>query len=183
VVLVGHSLGALVTLTVAHLAPESVRALIANDPPLLGDDLGITDYPDAQEWFKWVYETVRNQPRFEQVLARCEALAPGASEIDLQEMAEQVSGVAPGTVSAALTDHQKGGYDLQAGLRTIHCPALLLYGDFEQGSVVREKDAAQFKQLVPQAVVRKFPKGDHMLWWEQAETRKKYVQEFLSTID
>jgi len=183
VVLVGHSLGALVTLTVAHLAPESVRALIANDPPLLGDDLGITDYPDAQGWFSWVYETVKDQPSFEQVLASCAALIPEASAADLQEMAEQVSGVAPGTVSVALNDHQKEGYDLQAGLRTIRRPALLLYGDISQGSVVRDKDAAEFKQLIPQAVVHKFLKGDHMLWWEQAETRRRIVQEFLAKID
>jgi pimeloyl-ACP methyl ester carboxylesterase len=73
-VLVGHSLGALVTLTVSHLAPEFVCALIANDSPLLGNDLGITDYPDAQGWFSWVYQTIKDQPSFKQVLASCKAL-------------------------------------------------------------------------------------------------------------
>jgi pimeloyl-ACP methyl ester carboxylesterase len=183
VVLVGHSLGALITLAVAHLAPESLRALIANDPPLLGDDLGISDYPDAQEWFSWVYQAVKDQPSFEQVLANCAALNPGASQADLQEMAEQISGVASGTVRVALDNRQKEGYDLQAGLRSIRCPALLLYGDFEKGSVVREKDAAQFKQLVPQAMIAKIPNGNHMLWWEELEKRRKYVQEFLRTIE
>lgn len=183
VVLVGHSLGALVTLTVAHLAPESVRALIANDPPLLGADLGITDYPDAKGWFNWVYETVKDQPSFEQVLASCAELNPGARQVDLQEMAEHVSGVAPGTIRIALDDRQKEGYDLHAGLRRIRCPALLLYGDRHQGSVVRDQDAVEFKQLVPQAALHKFHKGDHMLWWEQAETRQRIVQEFLNKID
>ena len=183
IVLVGHSLGALVTLAVAHLAPERLRALIANDPPLLGDDLGITDYPDAQGWFSWVYETVKHQPSFAQLLVSCAELNPGAKQADLQEMAEHISGVAPGTVRIALDDRQKEGYDLHAGIRTIRCPALLLYGDRDQGSVVQDQDAVEFKQLVPQAVVHKFHKGDHMLWWEQAETRKRIVQEFLNDIE
>jgi len=182
-VLAGHSLGALVTLTVGHLFPAHVRALIANDPPLLGDDLNLVDYPDAQAWFTWVYETVKDQPSFEQVLASCEALNPDASEADLREIAERVSGVAPGTVKIALDDHQKDGYDLQVGLRTIRCPTLLLYGDFECGSVVREQDAVEFKRLVPQATVVKIPNGNHMLWWEEAEKRRKYVQEFLRAIE
>ncbi|MFC1997684.1 alpha/beta fold hydrolase [Chloroflexota bacterium] len=182
VVLVGHSLGALVTLTVAHLAPDRVRALIANDPPLLGDDLRIADYPEARGWFSWVYETMKDQPTFEQVLERGEAINPEASQAELQDMAEQVFGVALGTVKIALDDRQKEGYDLHAGLRTIDCPAMLLYGDYEDSSVVREKDTAEFRQLVPKAVIHKFEHGTHMLWWEEAETRKKYVREFLSKI-
>jgi pimeloyl-ACP methyl ester carboxylesterase len=183
VVLVGHSLGALITLAVAHLAPERLRALIANDPPLLGDDLGISDFPDAQEWFSWVYQAVRDHPSFEQVMASCAALNPGTNQAELHEMAEQISGVAPGTVRAALDDRQKEGYDLHAALQTIRCPTLLLYGDRNQGSVVRDKDAVEFKQLIPQAVVHKFHKGDHMLWWKQSETRKRIVQEFLNHIE
>ena len=182
VVLVGHSLGALVTLTVAHLAPECMRALIANDPPLLGDDLEIDDSPAAMQWFSFVYETVKDNPSFEQVLERCAAFNPEASPSDLQAMAGQIFGVAPGTVRAALDDRIKEGYDLHAGLQTIRCPAMLLYGDIELGAAVRNQDADDFKRLVPQAVIHKFDKGTHMLWWEQAETRKKYVQEFLNTI-
>jgi pimeloyl-ACP methyl ester carboxylesterase len=182
VVLVGHSLGALVTLTVAQMAPELVRALVANDPPLLGRDLGIDNYPEAQGWFAWVYEIVKDQPTFEQVLARCEADNPEASQADLRALAEQVSGVTPGTVLAALEDRQKGDLDFHNELRIIGCPAMLLYGDFEDGSVVREKDAAEFKRLVRQAVVRKIPNGTHMLWWEEADTRRRHVKEFLDEL-
>jgi pimeloyl-ACP methyl ester carboxylesterase len=182
VVLVGHSLGALVTLTVAHLAPESVHALIANDPPLLGKDLEVEDSPGAIPWFSFVYETVKDNPSFEQVLERCAAINPQASATELQAIAGQVFGVAPGTVKAALENRVMHGYDLHAGMRTIRCPTLLLYGDIELGAAVSEQDADTFKQLVPQAVIHKFENGTHMLWWEQTETRKKYLQEFLNTV-
>lgn len=182
VVLVGHSLGALVTLTVAHLAPESVRALIANDPPLLGNDLKVEDSSGANQWFSFVYETVKDNPTFEQVLERCAVINPEASPADLQAMAGQVFGVAPGTVKAALEDRVKEGYDLHAALRTIRCPALLLYGDSAFEAAVRDQDAETFKRLIPQAVTHKFEQGTHMFWWEQAETRKKVVREFLSTL-
>ena len=81
-----------------------------------------------------------------------------------------------------MEERQKEGYDLEAGLKTIRCPTLLLYGDFEQGSVVREKDARRFQQLVPQAVVRQIANGDHMLWWGYPEVTRRYIDEFLATI-
>ena len=182
VVLVGHSLGALVTLAAAHLAPDCVRAVIANDPPLLGDDLQIDDYPWAKQWFSWVYKTVKGGPSFEQVMAACQVENPEAGEADLQAQAEQVFGVAPGTVQVALEDRQKEGYDLHKALREIRCPTLLLYGDFEHGSVVRDRDASEFKQLVQQAVIANIPGGSHSFWWEQADTTRQHVQEFLSVI-
>jgi pimeloyl-ACP methyl ester carboxylesterase len=95
------------------------------------------------------------------------------------DMAKSVLGVAPGTVRAALEDTSKQGYNLEGAMRMIQCPTLLIYGDFTAGSVVREKDAARFKQLVPQAMIRKIPGGNHMLWWEQAGIRQRFVQEFI----
>jgi pimeloyl-ACP methyl ester carboxylesterase len=182
VVLVGHSLGGLVTLATAFRAPEMVRALTANDPPLLGVDLRIDDYPWAKLWFSWVYETMKPNPSFEQVLAVCKAANPNAGEADLQAMAERVYEVAPGTVKIALEDRQKENFDLPAALQQIICPALLLYGDFESGSAVRDRDAHEFQELVPQSVVCKIPGGNHGFWWEQADITRVYVQEFLSKV-
>jgi pimeloyl-ACP methyl ester carboxylesterase len=59
---------------------------------------------------------------------------------------------------------------------------LLLYGDFESGSVVREQDVREFQRMVPHAVVRKVPGGSHGLWWEQPETTRRLVKEFLNSI-
>ena len=182
VVLVGHSLGALVTLACTKSGPEYLRAVIANDPPLLGDDLGIDDYPGAKAWFSWVYETIKGNPDFENVLDACKSMNPGGSEAELQAQAEQVFGVAAGTVKGALEDQQKTGFDTRAMLQSIRCPALLLYGDFSQGSVVRDQDAEEFKQLVPHGVVKKVPGGSHGFWWEQPDVTRQHVREFLSTI-
>jgi pimeloyl-ACP methyl ester carboxylesterase len=183
VVLVGHSLGALVTLSVAHLSPNNVRALIANDPPLLSEDAKIDDYPMANQWFTWVFETMKNKPNFEQVLESCKAIETKAREADLQAMAAQVIGVSPGTVKAALENRIKDGYDLPSGLRKIDCPALLLYGDFALDAAVRDSEAALFKQLIPQAVIHKFENGTHMFWWEEPEKRKRHLDDFLTAID
>jgi pimeloyl-ACP methyl ester carboxylesterase len=163
VVLAGHSLGGLVTLATASRVPEMVRALIANDPPLLGVDLRIDDYP----WAK---------------MSACKADNPNAGEADLRAMAERVYEVAPGTVKIALEDRQKENFDLPAALKHITCPALLLYGDLESGSAVRDRDAQEFQELVPQSVVRKIPGGNHGFWWEQADITRGYVLEFLSKV-
>jgi len=183
VVLAGHSTGALTTLAVAAIAPDTVRAIIANDPPLLGPDLGIDDFPGPKMWFSWVYETVKDSPTFKQVLEACKSANPEAPENELSGMAHQVAGVAPGTVLNALEDHHLDGIDLQAALARIECPTLMLYGDLESGSVVRERDAQEFQRLVPQAVVRRIPEGSHGLWWEQADLVRGYVREFLRSIE
>jgi pimeloyl-ACP methyl ester carboxylesterase len=183
VVLAGHSTGALTTLAVAASAPDTVRAIIANDPPLLSPDLHLDDFSDPKEWFTWVYETVKDSPTFEQVLEACKDANPDASENELHDMAQQVSGVAPGTVLNALEDRHLDGIDLQAALARIACPTLLLYGDLESGSVVRERDAREFQRLVPQAVVRRIPEGSHMLWWEQADLVRGHIEEFLRSIE
>jgi pimeloyl-ACP methyl ester carboxylesterase len=183
VVLVGHSTGALVTLAVAASAPDTVRAIIANDPPLLGADVGIDDFPGPKMWFTFVYETVKGKPTIEQVLAACKLAQPEAEGEQLQEIAQQVSGVAPGAVLNALEDRHLEGLDLQKNLGKIKCPTLMLYGDLEFGSVVREQDAQEFQRLIPQAVVRKIEGGSHMLWWEQAVVTRKHVEAFCAALD
>jgi pimeloyl-ACP methyl ester carboxylesterase len=187
VVLAGHSTGALTTLAVAASAPDTVRAIIANDPPFLAPDLSIDDFPGPKMWFTWVYETVKDSPTFDQahferVLEACKDANPDAPENELRDMARQVAGVAPGTVLNALEDRHLDGIDLQAALARIECPTLLLYGDLESGSAVREQDAREFQRLVPQAVVHHIPEGSHVLWWEQAELVRGHVGDFLSSI-
>src|SRR4051794_33061799 len=127
-VVMGHSLGALTALGVAAQAPEQTRAIVLLDPPLYLRELPTTAREEAGQWFAWVRDTMTTASSLEDVAARCREIMPDLSDAGIQEVAEQVSHVAPGTVDVALQNRLFEGFDLEAALGRIACPTLLLYG-------------------------------------------------------
>jgi pimeloyl-ACP methyl ester carboxylesterase len=178
-VLMGHSLGALTAMATAPLAPGRVRALVLVDPPLTTRNAPVSILPEAANWFRWVYETVQGGPTFDQVLERCRSMAPDLPPAELQGMAANLHGIAPGTVGVALQDRLLEGLDPDQVVRQIQCPVLLMRGDFSRGAAIRDEDATWFQTQSPHARIIQIPDGTHMFLWEQPETSLAHIHAFL----
>ena len=182
-VLLAHSLGALIALGVASKTPECVRALALLDPPLIVRNTTVEVYPRVKNWFDWVYETMKSAPSYENVVARYRELAPDADKALINAVALNVYSVAPEAVSMAHQDNRlMAGFDLERTVQTVGCPTLLLRGEWQHGSTIRDKDAEWFQAKIPHARIIQIAKGSHHFLWKQMEVTIEFIQSFLQTV-
>jgi pimeloyl-ACP methyl ester carboxylesterase len=181
-ILLGHSLGALTALGATADLPEHVRALVLLDPPLFNRNLSIEATPEFKGWFSWVYETTTAAQSYADILVRCREMAPDADETAIRAMADNVSCIAPETVGIALHDQLLEGFDLERALQHVTCPTLLIRGDWDHGSAIRDEDADLVQANTPQATIVQLPKAGHLFFLEQMETTTQHVMTFLQSL-
>ncbi|MGO9412922.1 MAG: alpha/beta fold hydrolase [Spirochaetia bacterium] len=178
-VLLGHSLGALTALLCAAEKLNMVRGLILLDPPVYVRNAPVGIHSGVADWFGWVHETMKDHPTLDQVVEACRLREPDAGEDGLRAMALRVSRVDAGTVGAALEDRMGAGVDMDAALKKLRCPTLVLRGEWKYGACVRDEDAEWFHVLAPSTQVIQIRGGTHGFLWERAEETISHIQEFL----
>jgi pimeloyl-ACP methyl ester carboxylesterase len=181
-VLLGHSLGALIALLCAAQRPDLAQGLVLLDPPVYVRNAPVATHAGASGLFRWVYETMKDRPTFDQVVEACRLREPGADEARIQATALRESRVDPGTVGAALEDRMVDGADMDAALKRLRCPALILRGEWRYGACVRDEDALWFQALAPAARVVQIAGGTHGFLWERAEETGRLIGEFLQSL-
>jgi pimeloyl-ACP methyl ester carboxylesterase len=181
-VLMGHSLGALAALIVAAQAPELARAVVLLDPPLFLRSRPMSAVVGAHFWFTFVYKTLKSSPTYEAVLARCRAVQPEADEAVIRAQAGQIFALDIGTVATALYDRVLTDDNLEAWLRGVTCPALLMRGDWEHGAALDDADAAFVRERLPHVVDVKLAGADHSFPLEQTERTLAQVKTFLAAV-
>ena len=156
--LLGHSLGALVTLYWASKNPTRAAALVLEDPPLRTP-------PDILQAFDGWQQLAAMTPA--QAAAWYRQEFPDWSEEDCLRRAESITSVAPGVFAemraVAAEALANGTTDRTQILDGVQSPALLLRGNPELGGVVIPADAARFRQTVPHARDVYFPHAGHSL--------------------
>jgi pimeloyl-ACP methyl ester carboxylesterase len=149
IVLVGFSLGAVVTLGVAARLPKLIRAIVLLDPPLRTRNSSILTMEGAYEWFSWVNETLTSTRTIEEIVARCKERNPKLQERDAQSQAIMIHSIDPESVAYVLNDRSYECFDLEQILPQVACPALLVRGEPELGGGVRDIDVALLQTHIP----------------------------------
>jgi len=181
-VLVGHSLGALVALGSAAYLPEHIRALVLLDPPLFFRNTRIEAMPGFNSWFRWVYRTTTAAQSYADILASCQKKAPpDADEAAIKDVADNLFCIAPETVGIVLRDQLLEGFNLEHALQQILCPTLLLYGEPQLGSCVRESDAEYFHANVLHGRVIQIKDAGHSIHLEQPVILLDHLAQFLGS--
>lgn len=156
--IVGHSLGALVTLVWASRYPARAAALVLEDPSLRTpatildafagwQQLSALTPAQAAAWYRQEY--------------------PAWSDEDCQRRARTITSTAPGVFAelraeavAALSNGTTDRTHIVAGVRS---PTLLVYGNPEAGGMVPPEDAERLLQIMPRARAVHIPSAGHNL--------------------
>lgn len=173
-IILGHSLGGIITLMWAAQNPDKPRALIIEDSPLRsGEDfreafegwlqLNSLSHEVAKAWYAdknshWPAEIVE-QRSFDMVNTAREAI------LELQ--------------AASLSND---GLDAVAGLEKITSPMLFLQGDSEAGSMVNVDDLASLQEKIPQMQVKTFAGAGHTIHRSHPEEWLASVRRFVGSL-
>ena len=156
--IMGHSLGALITLFWASEHPTRAAALVLEDPPLHTEPevLGLFDgwqqlaaltRAEAAAWYRQEY--------------------PHWDDEDCARRAEAITSTAPGVFAelraASAEALANGTGDRTHLLARIESPALLLRGNPELGGMVDPRDAVRFREIMPRGQVVYIPTAGHGL--------------------
>lgn len=174
-IVLGHSLGGIITLMWAATNPVAPRALVIEDSPLrsgvdFGDafdgwlTLNALSHEAAKAWYgdknpHWSEDLV-NQRAFDMV----NTARPAIEELR----------------DASLSNE---GLDSFASLGVITAPLLFLQGDPEAGSMVNESDLSSLQELLPQMQVQQFPGAGHTIHRSHPDEWLKRVKQFIEGLE
>ena len=160
-VLVGHSLGAIVGIAVAAQAPDAVRALVIEDPPLGAfDDQVMRDRAEHPR-FTATRELARRRLGRDEMLSAVCRLLPDADAATVGQRAVTLSQMDPEVLTPILEDTAKEGYDLPGCLRRITCPTFLQQGNPALGAALEDERAARARALLADCTFQRFPEVGH----------------------
>ena len=137
VVLIGHSLGAMITMKVAALAPEWVEAIVLGDPPLsaAADGNGV-----PPPWFQQYLDILRSHGTRADRLRRLAELAPDLDPVAIQAQLRSLEMLDPEILVTGAADGLFVDLALADILPKISCPSLLIQGNPALGGVIEEQD-------------------------------------------
>ena len=176
--IMGHSLGALVTLVWASEHPSRAAALVVEDPSLHTP-------PDILDAFAGWQQLAALTPA--EAAAWYRQQYPDWIDADCLRRAETITATAPG-VFAELRDEAEhalatGTTDRTHILAGVQSPALLLHGNVELGSMVAPGDAERFAQIMPRGRTIEISHAGHSLHRDATEAFLEAVIPFLDDSD
>jgi pimeloyl-ACP methyl ester carboxylesterase len=113
-VVVGHSLGAIVAIAVAADAPEAVRAIVLEDPPLAAFRHQSRERPELPR-FRVQRDLARSTATVDELAAELAGAMPSLDAAALRARATAVRQMDPDVLTMILEDRAKEGYALHAG--------------------------------------------------------------------
>ncbi len=178
-IIMGHSMGAITTLTLAGLYPDVARAIVLEDPPqfwmIKNTEGGAPKPPNPLAL--WIAENKRKTK--EDLFEEVRAYNPGWAEAELEPWVNSKLRYSPKIVKLVeMVDLSLMGFeDL---FKKISCPALLLTADTLKGALLGEKDVEPIKQWMPHLDVVHIDGAGHNIRRDQYEKYMETVQTFLA---
>ena len=178
-VVMGHSLGAMTSLTLAALNPDLPRAIILEDPPAfwrVGPPLQEEELDVRAEMRAWFYE-VKRKTRAE-LLEAIRSENPGWSEAELGPWADAKHRFSL-EITRMLDPQETVPANFPALLENITCPVLLITADPERGAILTDEDVTVLQKSVPHLKRVHIPGAGHNIRREQFSRYLEVVNSFL----
>ncbi|MBN1286880.1 MAG: alpha/beta hydrolase [Anaerolineae bacterium] len=187
-VLVGHSMGGMISLTMTLRHPELVERMVLIDPTVSGHlslfiDLFISPITLLERMRLFNFIIARAEPLFLNITDRLMrpsqfAEQTGLTEEDYYRLRADARRPGQGRVRAECYWAMRDG-DLRGKLDGIDTPALVIWG--LEDNTVPLRDASILAQEIPDADMRFIPNAGHWPQFEKPELTRRYVSAFLST--
>jgi pimeloyl-ACP methyl ester carboxylesterase len=178
----GHSLGAMISIGLASEHPGAVRAVVLEDPPLGAfNGQPFTNRPELGRFIAMREMARAGHPPAE--LARLLAAEmPGVNPLAPRARARSLSQIDPDVLSAIIENRSIEGYNLEERLRRVQAPTLLLQGNPDRGGALSDAEAAWAASLLPDCVQISLPNVGHGIHGEQPAQFGQLVTSFLESL-
>ena len=181
-VVVGHSLGAIIAIAVAADAPETVRAVVLEDPPLGAfSDQRLRERAEYAR-FLALRELARGNLALDQLTAALAPVQPGSDAAALRSRAQALRQLDPDVLTLIVEDRAKEGFDLEERLRGIAAPVLLLQGNVALGAALEDDRAARAVGLLRHCTFVRMPNVGHGLHAGDPLGFCRIVHDFLESL-
>lgn len=192
VVLIGHSLGALVALGAAARAPKNVRAVVLEDPPAPSFVTGIVDTPyHAQfEGMQRLAGTTMPVQDVAKQLAEIRLPTPHGEirlgdqrdAASLRFLAKCVQQLDPDVYTPILAAQWLDGLDLFRFASQVACPVLLLRGNVSLGGMLPHSEAQTLADALRDVAHLHLPQHGHSIHSADPQTFLRLVVPFLESL-
>jgi pimeloyl-ACP methyl ester carboxylesterase len=191
----GHSLGAMVAAAVAAEAPDHVRAVVLEDPPLemMGKRLGETMYHDLFVALRDLVGSMRPVEEVAHSLSQIALTLPGETlptlvgkirdAVSLRFSAACLRRLDPEVFDPALDGRWLDDYDCAAILKRVNCPALFLQGDYTLGGFLPDPLAKAAASTLSRGIHIKMEGVGHQIHEMQPVSMMRLVVGFLQSLD
>jgi pimeloyl-ACP methyl ester carboxylesterase len=171
--IMGHSLGGMVTLEWARRHPGRAAALVIEDSPMRRGGPGVEELFDG-----WI---ALSNMSFDEARAYYASENPGWTDDELDRRTQAITSVAPGVFYDLKANMvPQGGASVIATFAGIQSPTLLIHGDVEAGGMVPEFDAMTFSETVPNVEIARIPAGNHSLHRDTGDAFLAIAEPFLA---
>ena len=180
-VVIGHSLGAMTSLTIASLFPDLPRAIILEDPPALWRATPPSEEElDLRAGMRaWFYD-LKRKTRAE-LFEAAQTDNPTWSQAEIDPWADSKHRFSL-EITQMLDSLDTVPANIQALLGQIRCPTLLLTADPTLGAILTDKDVGELQQLVPQIQREHIPGAGHNIRRDQYPIYMQTIRAFLDQL-
>jgi pimeloyl-ACP methyl ester carboxylesterase len=194
-VVVGHSLGGNLAAAVAAEAPERVRAVVLEDPPLIMAGPRLAETPFLSMLRVLIRHAGSDRPVSEIAAAMAEARVqvPGRDElvrfgdvrgaVSLRFLASCLKHLDPEVLEWPLKNRWLEGSDVESTLRRIEAPTLLIQADTKLGGILPDVEAKEAATWIRDCVHMKLPGVGHNVHSTTTDAFIRLVVPFLASLE
>lgn len=181
-IILGHSMGAMTTLTLAGVYPDMPRAILLEDPPSwwMPQSADALDNRPSRAQMRAMMAALKRKTR-DELIAEQRAVAPGWSDVEIERWADSKHRFSPNVLDIfnARVDTSVNWLEI---LPRITCPALLITADPARGALVTPGSAAALQSLIPQLRIAYIPEAGHSTRHDQLAHYLDVVRAFLAEL-
>ena len=181
-VVVGSSLGAMVAIGLAADDPDTIRAVVLEDPPLgfASGAPGAMRHEHPQ--FIATRDLVAAGHSAPELVRMLTPQMPGQDGVSIRRRAANLSNLDPDLLTTYIEDRCYTGFDLGERLGRVTCPALLLQGNTALGGALSDSDARWAASLMADCVHVSLPEAGHGIRGALPDRYRSLVTGFLATV-
>jgi N-formylmaleamate deformylase len=178
-VIIGHSMGALITLALAGLYPELPGVIIVEDPPPFWNSYTMISMPGEFSLRNWI-KNLKRKTRAE-LIENFKKDSPQWSSIEINMCADAKHRFSP-KIDNFFINQEKPQDDLKLLYQNIICPVLFIGSDQKLGGLAGSDDITVLNSLIPQLKTAIIEGAGHNIRRDQFVPYMNIVRNFLSDI-